>query len=170
MRKIEVSEKKPRMRGRSVVAVLAGSAILAGLAAGESERNKESAEDSRSAVAQAAGELAMWSHPEADGVDDTITGVIETRDGAPVKAIDHPEGDEVIEKYNDGTSVEILCQAPGQSAPGDPIGKPPLADRTWYLISPSGDPSTDDPRWPQQWVPQNPIMTDDPVPSCLLVR
>jgi hypothetical protein len=166
MRKIEVSEKKLRMRGRSVVAVLAGSAILAGLAAGESERNKELAEDSRSAVAQAAGELAMWSHPEADGVDDTITGVIETRDGAPVKAIDHPEGDEVIEKYNDGTSVEILCQAPGQSAPGDPadFGKPPQADTTWYRL---GNPKTGGtPFNPERWIPQNPVFTSNPIPSC----
>jgi hypothetical protein len=140
-------------------------ALTLGLGALAGERQDpdaaETAANPNPAAAKAAGAAAL--HHE---VDDTVTGVIETPDGRKVRAYASPHSDHVTGKYPDESDVEIVCQAPGRHAPGDPIGKPPLADTTWYRVSPSGDPDTDHPDWPKHWMPQNPVVTWDPVPSC----
>lgn len=94
----------------------------------------------------------------------TVTGRVETLAGEPVVARDSPFGSAVGE-YRDGTEVEIICQAPGPDAPGNSanFGKPPMADTTWYRLA---NPVSDKPFMPERWIPQNPVFTKDPVPSC----
>lgn len=115
-------------------------------------------------VNQAAVQPSVVAVAARTAVDSMVTGRIETLAGEPVAAMDGPFGTAVGE-YEDGSQVQIICQAPGVSAPGNPadFGKPPLADTTWYRL---GDPTSGRPFAPERWIPQNPVFTDDPVPSC----
>lgn len=100
----------------------------------------------------------------AQMIDNTVTGQIKTLAGEPVIVQDGPFGSE-IGKYRDGSRVEIICQAFGAAVVGNPTlyGKPPMARTTWYHL---GDPATGKPFMPERWIPQNPVYTSNPVPSC----
>ncbi len=140
-----------------LLAVTVGGAALVGGCAKSDEPVSHHQEPSRAAptTTVAAARTAIRN---------TVTGRIETLRGEPLQVRSDPFGPGIGE-YRDGSSVEIICQAPGPNAPGDPadFGKPPLADTTWYRL---GDPATGAPFDPERWIPQNPVFTTDPIPSC----
>jgi len=137
-----------------LLAVTLGGTLLVG----GCSKNNESVENAAvepTAVATAAAQI---------GVSNTITGRIQTLAGEPVAVRDGPFGSETGE-YRDDSVVQILCQSPGADAPGKPadFSKPPASDTTWYRLA---DPESKQPFVPERWIPQNPVFTTDPIPSC----
>lgn len=108
------------------------------------------------AVAAATGRAAMD--------DQTITGFITSFDGAPVPAKNSPSGDTVTRRLEDGSEVQIRCQAYGNTVLGGvPEDVPDLTANTWYKLETGGE---SDPNCPEQWVNQERVLSDDPIPSC----
>lgn len=140
-----------------LIAVTVGGAMLTGACTNRSE----------GAVGQESSRAVPTTTVAAarTAVTNTISGRIETLQGEPVRVRSDPFGPDIGE-YRDGSVVEIICQAPGPNAPGDPadFGKPPQADTTWYRL---GNPKTGGtPFNPERWIPQNPVFTSNPIPSC----
>lgn len=161
LRTIEQSYGRVRRVITPLLAVTVGGALLAGGCAKDG-KNEDNQEPSR--VAPTATPAVART-----AVTNTVTGRIETLRGEPLHVRSDPLGPEIGE-YRDGSLVEIICQAPGPNAPGDPadFGKPPLADTTWYQL---GDPATGAPFNPERWIPQNSVFIQDgaassSIPSC----
>lgn len=156
LRTIEQSYGKARNLVTPLLVVTVGGAVLVGGCA--SGKENERREEPSRALPPATAAVARTA------VGNTVTGRIETLQGQPVQVRSDPFGPEVGE-YRDGSVVEIICQAPGPNAPGDPadFGKPLLADTTWYRL---GDSVSGAPFNPERWLPQNPVFTTSPVPAC----
>lgn len=149
-------------RARGLI-VMALAATLGGvMAADESAGAEMDRKTERRAVS---GVVVVALGSEAGN---TVTGRIETLHGEPVAVMSSPSGGNAVRQLRDKSEVEIACQTPGANAPGDPrdFGKPPFADTTWYRITPPDGKSWNDPSCPEEWIPQNPVFTKDPVPSC----
>lgn len=159
MQSLRTIEKGYGSASRLMVPLLAvtvgGAALIGGCA---EDKDNGGSEQTAHVVSTASATVAQTA------VGNTVTGQIETLKGEPVQVRSDPYGSEIGE-YRDRSTVEIICQAPGPNAPGDPadFGKPPLADTTWYRL---GNPVSGAPFNPERWIPQNPVFTTDPIPAC----
>lgn len=151
MRNMQTYEAGFGLRRHLFVPVVAAAMLAAGCGKG--------GEEAMTGQAPINAAVSMGTTATGSVAGPTITGRIETLRGEPVEVWSRPSGGQKVLSIRDKTKVEIVCQAPGTDAPGNPadFGKPPMADTTWYLLGNLGS---------QQWIPQNPVFTEHPIPAC----